>query len=56
MMSARISLRVGVPFWLQPELRDGMLSVLGEFQGTVTEVACFTGFTHPPLPLATIET
>ena len=39
-MTARISLRVGVEFWLQPELRDEMLSMLEEFSETVTEVAC----------------
>lgn len=54
-MTAHISLRVGVPFWRQPALRADLLSVLEEYRETVTEVACFTGFTHPPLPLATIE-
>ncbi len=54
-MTARISLRVGTLFWAQPERCDEVLALLEEFPETVTEVACFTGFTHPPLPLGVIE-
>jgi hypothetical protein len=52
---ARISIRVGVGLWLNPKRKDELLAFVREYRDTIDEVAFFTGFTHPPLPLAEIE-
>lgn len=52
---AKISLRVGTPLWEHSERLAEVLALVEEFRETVTEVAFFTGFTHPPLPLTVIE-
>lgn len=52
---ARISLRVGVGQWLNPKRREELLALVKEYRETLDEVAFFTGFTHPPLPLAEIQ-
>lgn len=52
---ARISLRVGVGQWLNPQRREELLALVKEYRDTLDEVAFFTGFTHPPLPLGEIQ-
>jgi len=52
---AKISLRVGTPFWREAEWRGSLLATLREYRDTIEEVALFTSATHPPLPLATIR-
>jgi hypothetical protein len=32
-----------------------LLTLMGNYSGTIDEVAYFTGYTHPPLPLAVVE-
>ncbi len=54
-MPAHISLRIGSPLWMHPARLDELVSIVGEYRDTVTEVAFFTGLTHPPLPLDVIE-
>jgi hypothetical protein len=53
-LTATVSLRIGTHLWESPARLDEVLTLVKDFSQTVTEVACFTGFTHPPLPLATI--
>ncbi len=52
---ARISFRVSTLLWENPERCRELAAFLGGYRGTVSEVAFFTGFTHPALPLATIR-
>lgn len=52
---ARISVRVGVGQWINPERRKELLSFVGQYKDVIDEIAFFTSFTHPPLPLAEIE-
>ena len=54
-MSAKISLRVSTYLWLKEERLRDLLALLAEYRHTIGEVALFTGFTHPPLPLTVIE-
>ena len=51
----RISIRVGVGQWITRKRREELLAFVKEYRDTINEVAFFTGFTHPPLPLAEIE-
>lgn len=54
-MPAHISLRIGTPLWSHPDRLEELLAMTADYRDTVTEVAFFTGFTHPPLPLDVIE-
>jgi hypothetical protein len=49
-----ISLRIHTALWREPALYRPLLDLLADYRDTVTEVAFFTGSTHPPLPLATV--
>jgi hypothetical protein len=56
-MKATISFRAGTFLWrnkYQPR-RDELLAWLKDYRDTVEELAFFTGWTHPPLPLKTIQ-
>ena len=50
-----ISLRVSSELWSVRSRFDELLALLRENRDHITEVAFFTGITHPPLPLATIQ-
>ena len=50
-----ISLRVSTYLWLADERLEDLIGLLTEYRDTIGEVAFFTGFTHPPLPLAELE-
>lgn len=50
-----ISLRVHARHWQNPALFEELLSLLKDYQYTVSEVAFFTSSTHPPLPLSVIQ-
>lgn len=52
---ARISIRVPTDQWLKPEKREPLLAFVKEYRDTIDEVALFTAMTHPPLPLADVE-
>ena len=52
---ARISLRVSTYLWTGAERRKELLEFLREYRDTIDEVAFFTSFTHPPLPLDVIR-
>ena len=52
---ARISIRVGVGLWMNPKRREELLAFVREYRDTIDEVAFFTGFTHPPVPLAELK-
>lgn len=52
---AKVSFRASTYIWLDDDRFNEMLSMLGRFADTVDEVAFFTGFTHPPLPLKVIQ-
>ncbi|MBI2192776.1 MAG: hypothetical protein HYU36_12415 [Planctomycetes bacterium] len=54
-MPARISFRVSTLLWQSPGRFEELLRYLTDFHDVVDDVAFFTGFTHPPLPLATIR-
>ena len=54
-MTARVSFRVGVPVWSHKGRLDELAAFLGGFRNVITELAFFTGCTHPPLPLTTIR-
>jgi hypothetical protein len=54
-MHATISLRVSTFIWMDEKLCAELLSWMKDYRGTITEIAFFTGFTHPPLPLAEIQ-
>ncbi len=53
-MSANISFRVSSNIWGNPERCRELLGFLKDYPA-VAEVAFFTGFTHPPLPLDVIR-
>lgn len=55
MQKSLISLRVSTFIWLDDRLCDQLLEWLAAYRDTIAEVAFFTGFTHPPLPLATLR-
>ena len=50
-----ISLRVAPELYIEPSRFEPLLALLRENREHITEVAFFTGYTHPPLPLATIQ-
>ncbi|MHB0936879.1 MAG: hypothetical protein ACYC6A_10855 [Armatimonadota bacterium] len=52
---AKISLRIGTPFWREKAWRKSLLGTLRAYRDTIEEVAFFTSGTHPPLPLQTIR-
>jgi hypothetical protein len=52
---AKISFRVGTPIWYVEDRFEGLLTLLEKYRDTIDEVACFTGWTHPPRPLSVIE-
>lgn len=52
---ARISIRIPSDQWLKPARREVMLAFVQEHRDTIDEVALFTALTHPPLPLADVE-
>jgi hypothetical protein len=54
-MKATISLRVTPLIWMNPVLLANLLAWMKQYHGTIEEVALFTAFTHPPLPLAEIK-
>lgn len=54
-MDAIISLRVSTFIWMDEKLCAELLAWMRDYQGTIAEIAFFTGFTHPPLPLAEIQ-
>ncbi len=54
-MKAKISLRVGTPIWDTPARLDELVALLDNYSDTIDEVAFFTSFTHPSLPLVTIK-
>jgi len=54
-MRSRISLRVSTYFWTSPQRCGELLTLLKNYKGVIDEVAFFTGFTHPPVPLKVIE-
>ena len=54
-MNARISLRVSTYLWMDEQRCAELLDLVREYRDTLDEVAFFTGFTHPPLPLATLR-
>lgn len=54
-MSSKVSLRVSAYLWMNPQRCDELLALLQDYGGTIDEVAFFTSFTHPPLPLAVVE-
>ena len=54
-MNATISFRVGTYLWRHKQRRKDLLAWLQDYRDTIEEVAFFTGWTHPPLPLTTIQ-
>ena len=50
-----ISLRVSTYLWSDDERLEDLLGLLTEYRDTIGEVAFFTGFTHPPVPLTELE-
>jgi len=46
----KISFRVSTHLWMEEARLRDLLGLLDRYRDTVTEVACFTGATHPPLP------
>jgi hypothetical protein len=52
---AKVSLRIGTPFWREAKWRQRLLAELREYRDTFDEVALFTAGTHPPLPLPAIR-
>ncbi|MCY3020566.1 MAG: hypothetical protein NTW87_16220 [Planctomycetota bacterium] len=53
--NAVVSLRVSPLIWQEKPRYEELLALLKEYRGTIGEVAFFTGFTHPPLPLQTLQ-
>ncbi len=49
-----IALRVAPGYWLDPHRMAELLRWLGTRPGTVDEIALFSSFTHPPLPIDVI--
>ena len=54
-MRAQISFRVGIPLWSSEARCRDLLRLFAGPGRAVTEVAFFTGITHPPVPLAVIR-
>ena len=54
-MRATVSLRISTFLWEHPERRAELLDLLRAQRRLIDEVAFFTSFTHPPLPLGVIE-
>jgi hypothetical protein len=52
---AYISYRISPMLWLRADRRTELLAMLAARRDTVDEVAFFTGYTHPPLPLAVLR-
>src|SRR3990172_13366653 len=52
---AKISLRVSVYLWRHEERRQELLALLCDYRDTIDEVAFFTSFTHPPVPLKELD-
>ena len=48
---AKISIRVGAPQWASSTRCNELLADVRAYRDTIDEVAFFTGFTHPPVPL-----
>ncbi len=53
-MELNISLRVSAKLWMQPDRVEELLALLARHPA-IREVAFFTQWTHPPLPLQEIE-
>jgi len=51
---AHISFRIGPFLWDEPARCAEVMALVAHYRDTLDEVAFFTGFTHPPLPLATM--
>ena len=43
-----------MPLWVHAQCRRELLQFLGDYRDTVTEVAFFTGITHPAVPPAVL--
>ena len=54
-MHTRISLRVSCYLWADEDRRRDLVALLGDYRGVIDEVAFFTAFTHPPLPLEVVR-
>jgi len=55
MADTLIALRVAPGHWLDPRRTAELLAWLGTRPGTVDEIALFSSFTHPPLPIEVIR-
>lgn len=51
---ASMSIRVPTQRWLDGDLFEELLGLLDANAGVVDELALFTAFTHPPIPLETV--
>lgn len=51
---AAMSIRVPTQRWLDADLFEELLGLLDANAGVVDELALFTAFTHPPIPLETV--
>ena len=54
-MRTNVSLRVSWFLWADEDRRRELLELLREYHEAIDEVAFFTAFTHPPLPLAVVK-
>ena len=54
-MESTFSLRIPYRMCSDEERRRELLDLLREFRTAIDEVAFFTGYTHPPLPLAEVR-
>lgn len=50
-----IALRVAPRQWMEPQKTEELLAWLGTRPGLVDEIALFTAYTHPPLPLGEMQ-
>ena len=55
MSDTLIALRVAPGYWLDPHRTVELLRWLGMRPGTVDEIALFSSFTHPPLPIDVVR-
>ena len=55
MTDTLIVLRVASGQWLNPDKTEKLLAWLGSRPGAVDEIALFSSFTHPPLPIDTVR-